>query len=401
MLRAAALLPLLIARDAECHELNVDELRLWLSATQHELRGQLSFDPELTRALDAELSDEEKRQRIIAFVTRNLAVRVDDGTCTLELTVRELYERGGPVPGDEVALVCPLARPTAPHADRDSERGTSERGTYEASRKVPGSIEISVGRDFQALTVEVAGWTTPTGAKPITPGGTTAMFRRSAPPDTELPNGAPSASSPRVPSSLSHRRLWALAASFFRIGLGHVVPGGLDHLLFVVALTLGAHQRLRQVLALVLTFTLAHTLATMAAALGAWTPPAAVVEPCIAASIAFAGVAVYFQVPPVRSLLAVFGFGLVHGLGFASALGAVSGGVGAFLTSMFAFNLGVEVAQLGVVLSLWVVLAGLQRTKLDTDKGVATAGIVIAGVGAGWTLLRLVTLLRLIEAFNR
>lgn len=384
------LLPSLFARNAASHELSVDELRLWLPPARHEnheLRGQLSFDPELTRTLDADISDDEKRQRVIAFVTRNLAVRVDDTMCALEVEVRELYERGGAVPGDEVSLVCPLTSPPPPDSNRSSGHNL-QPASSEANREDARSIEVTVGRDFQALNVEVAGWTTEAATKALTPGGTMATFHRSEPVPDPV-NGAPAAPIAKT-AGPSARRLMALAASFFRIGLSHVLPGGLDHLLFVVALTLGAYQRLRHVFWLVLTFTLAHTLATVTAALGAWTPPAAVVEPCIAASIAFAGVAVYFQVPPVRSLVTVFGFGLVHGFGFASALEAVSGGVSAFLTSMFAFNLGVEVAQLGVVLLLCALLTGLRRTKLDADKWVATAGIVIAGVGAGWTMLRLV-----------
>lgn len=377
------LLPSLVALDAESHELDVDELRLWLPPTQHELRGQLSFDPELTRPLDAELSDDEKRQRVVGFVERNLSVRVNGSPCSLEVTVRELYERGGAVPGDLVGLACPLTPPHAPNSEHDSQ-GQPETG-------LERNIEVTVGRDFQALRVEVAGGTGPAETKVLTAGGTTSVFRQSVPlPGVQRAKDPQSAAPPPARQTSSRRGLLAVARSFFRVGIGHVLPGGLDHLLFVAALTLGAHQRLRHVLSLVLTFTLAHTLATLGAALGAWTPPAAVVEPCIAGSIALAGLAVYFQVPPYRSLFAVFGFGLIHGLGFASALGSPSGSVGVFLTSMFAFNLGVEVAQLGVVLALWGLVAGVRRTNLETEKWVSTAGIVIAGVGVGWTLLRLV-----------
>ncbi|HEY6727422.1 MAG TPA: hypothetical protein VI197_25480, partial [Polyangiaceae bacterium] len=89
------------------HELAIDQVSLWPDLAARQLRGQVSFDPELTRELDAPIGRERAEQRAIEFVQRNLTLLLNDRECTATVEVRELYTRGGAVPGDIVMLSCP------------------------------------------------------------------------------------------------------------------------------------------------------------------------------------------------------------------------------------------------------------------------------------------------------
>jgi hypothetical protein len=140
-------------------------------------------------------------------------------------------------------------------------------------------------------------------------------------------------------------------------GFLHVLPGGIDHLLFVLGLFF--FQRNWRILVLQsLAFTLGHT-ATLGIAAAGWVRmPATVVEPLIAASIV--GIAfenLYFSPSIKRRTAIVFVFGLLHGLGFASALAAwIQPGPG-FLVSLVSANAGVELAQVSVLAFAWLATA--------------------------------------------
>jgi hypothetical protein len=179
---------------------------------------------------------------------------------------------------------------------------------------------------------------------------------------------------------------------FARLGFGHILPGGLDHILFVVALAMGA-PRLGPLVKLATTFTVAHSLTLSLAALGLVSAPAAIVEPAITLSIAVAAAlsfrAATTDVGWIR-LGVVFGFGLLHGLGFAGALAETGLPRGAELAALAAFNVGIELAQIAVIA---LVLAALRlarplaRDPLLISRPV-TACVAVAGLV--WTAQRLV-----------
>ncbi|MBX3484696.1 HupE/UreJ family protein [Phenylobacterium sp.] len=179
---------------------------------------------------------------------------------------------------------------------------------------------------------------------------------------------------------------------FVRLGFGHILPGGLDHILFVVALAMGA-PRLGPLVKLATTFTLAHSLTLSLAALGMVSAPAAIVEPAITLSIAVAA-ALSFRASSTDvgwvRLGVVFGFGLLHGLGFAGALAETGLPRGAELTALAAFNVGIELAQIAVIALVLAALrlaAPLARDPLLISRPV-TACVAVAGLL--WTAQRLV-----------
>jgi hypothetical protein len=181
------------------------------------------------------------------------------------------------------------------------------------------------------------------------------------------------------------------------IGIGHILPAGLDHILFVLALVLGS-RGWRALVIQLSTFTVAHTATLGLAAAGVISPPAAIVEPLIAASIAFVAIEnLYARNADAWRPAVVFGFGLVHGLGFAGFFGELGLPPGQFLSALIGFNVGVEIGQLTVV-ALALLLTALYRRRLPVASQVATyrryvatpASIAIAAIGLYWTTIRVI-----------
>ncbi|CAM5460950.1 HupE/UreJ family protein [Leifsonia shinshuensis] len=188
---------------------------------------------------------------------------------------------------------------------------------------------------------------------------------------------------------------------FFLLGAEHLLSG-IDHILFLLALIVGS-RRLRDVVLAATTFTVAHSITFLLAALGLVTVPAAVVEPVIALSIAV--VAAWYlwtvrrrvlpsgelapELVPTPAgplgltradglrLAVVFLFGLVHGLGFASALGIDEPWSWTLLWSLLVFNVGIEAVQLGIIAVVFPLLLLLRRR---TPRTALWVGIAIAAV---------------------
>jgi len=174
----------------------------------------------------------------------------------------------------------------------------------------------------------------------------------------------------------------------FRLGLHHVLIG-LDHVLFVVALVLGA-RRLRDVLAATLAFTVAHSVTLGLAAYGIVDVPPEIAEPLIALSVVVAGLAALRQrPPPLPALVAtVSAFGLVHGLGFAGGLTELALDRG-LVQALLGFNLGVEAAQLLVAGATGAVVMSARRRAWYRRGVLVPASIAIAALGAFWAVERL------------
>ncbi len=183
---------------------------------------------------------------------------------------------------------------------------------------------------------------------------------------------------------------------YIKIGVGHILPGGLDHILFVLALFLTS-TRLRALILQVTMFTLAHSLTLGMAAAGWITLNAAWVEALIAATIAFVAIENLFvkQLPRWR-LPVVFLFGLLHGLGFAGFFSELGLPDNQFLAGLVGFNIGVEIGQIGVLLLAVAITVPLRRRfeaagQPGRYRGVVVlpASFVIAAIGAFWTVERL------------
>jgi hypothetical protein len=174
---------------------------------------------------------------------------------------------------------------------------------------------------------------------------------------------------------------------FFLLGVEHILTG-FDHLLFLAGLLLGGGGPLT-LLKIVTAFTIAHSLTLGAAVTGLVSVPSRVVEPAIAASIVYVALENVLRGGAVsRRCLVSFGFGLVHGLGFASALEPLNLPAWNLGLALFGFNLGVEAGQALVIAA--VVPALLWARGRPWQPSAARAlSLVVAFVGAVWFVQRL------------
>jgi hypothetical protein len=194
----------------------------------------------------------------------------------------------------------------------------------------------------------------------------------------------------QVQRSLLLERPWRNTAGLYiELGFEHILPKGLDHILFVLALFL-ASTRLKPLLIQVSVFTVAHTLTLGLAAAGWVRAPGALIEPLIAVSIAYVAVENLFtrEMTPWRPLV-VFGFGLFHGLGFASVLLDLGLPENQFLTALVGFNVGVELGQLTVILAAWFLLHRYSDQPWYRPRIALPASALIAFAGAWWAVQRI------------
>ena len=182
---------------------------------------------------------------------------------------------------------------------------------------------------------------------------------------------------------------WDTFVTYIPVGFDHILPKGLDHILFVLGLfflSAGLGALIWQISA----FTLAHTITLAAGALGWVTISGAIVEPLIAASIVFIAVEniVSNRLNKWRPVV-IFAFGLLHGLGFASVLGEFGLPQAQFIPALIGFNIGVEIGQLTVIaiafglVGLWFGRKPWYRARIAIP-----ASVLIALIGAYWFVER-------------
>ncbi len=183
---------------------------------------------------------------------------------------------------------------------------------------------------------------------------------------------------------------FAVVSKFIPAGFHHILIGP-DHILFLVGLLLlgGTFRRL----ALIVTgFTAAHSVTLSLAALGILTPPAGLVEPFIALSIVYVGADNLLKRDgrDVRAWIA-FGFGFIHGFGFAGVLREMGLPSQALGWSLFSFNVGVEIGQLAVVAVVATAFAAVRsRSEWLGQRLAFAASIGVMAAGAYWFVERTV-----------
>ena len=190
------------------------------------------------------------------------------------------------------------------------------------------------------------------------------------------------------PTPADNQTSYALLAD----GFGHVLPDGWDHCLFMLAMFLGAAS-LRQALGRSLVFTLGHSITLSAVALGWVGNPGAWIEPFIALTIGLGGLMAYRGTATNRQMLIVPAvFGLVHGLGFAAAVSdrLKDWDNGSIVRILVGFNIGVELAQIAVILMSAAFLWTILRTGLTETKVRRTLCLAVAIVGFGVMAWRVV-----------
>jgi hypothetical protein len=180
-------------------------------------------------------------------------------------------------------------------------------------------------------------------------------------------------------------------AALIYMGLGykHILPLGFDHILFIVSLFL-LSPKLKPLLMQATAFTIAHSITLGLAIYHVITPPSNIVEPVIALSIMYVALENIFSARLKKSRIGVvFLFGLVHGMGFAGALGHLGLPKDAYLTCLVMFNLGVELGQLTVILIAYFLLAKWFGDKPYYSKRIVIPlSSIIAAIATFWVIQR-------------
>ena len=177
---------------------------------------------------------------------------------------------------------------------------------------------------------------------------------------------------------------------YIKLGYQHILPLGLDHILFVLSLFL-LNPKLKPVLTQATAFTVAHTVTLGLSMYKIINPPVAIVEPLIALSILYVAMEnIFSNKLKATRIGVVFLFGLIHGMGFASALGQLGLPQNSYLTSLLMFNLGVELGQITVILAAWFLLAKWFADKPYYRKFIVIPlSVVISAIAAYWVVQRI------------
>ena len=177
---------------------------------------------------------------------------------------------------------------------------------------------------------------------------------------------------------------------YLQLGIEHILPNGLDHILFIVGIFL-LSSKFKHIFWEVSTFTIAHTLTLALSTKGLFHVSPAIVEPIISFSILFICIEnILTSKFRYYRLIFIFSFGLIHGLGFANTLSIINMDNAYFLISLIGFNVGVEIGQL-IVIGICFMTIGLWFSKKEWYKKRITVpiSIVISIIALYWTIERI------------
>lgn len=177
---------------------------------------------------------------------------------------------------------------------------------------------------------------------------------------------------------------------YLKLGYEHILPLGLDHILFVIGLCM-LNANIKTLFWQASAFTIAHTITLILSMKNIITAPPAIVEPIIALSIVFIAVEniVFNKLNPLRIVI-IFLFGLIHGLGFASALNELGLPRDAFYTSLLSFNVGVELGQFTIILLVyWLIIKWFQHKEYYRKFITIPISLGISAVALYWAVERI------------
>lgn len=393
----------LSVKHALAHDLAMDQIILMPDVAHGVLRGQIIFNPHRTRAVGAPITPEIGR-KVLALVAGAIKLELDGKPLKMTLEVRELWVRGGPTLGDSIMVHAVLPR-----------KVRELRVFADASLNaliVTVQVPAAAGTPQSQTVLVQGGHFTPTYHFDPVPSewqlGGPSLFEvePSDPVDvSQSPSNVVTARSPLLAPTATTATVFGLqhARSGFEevgplaeirrylfLGFHHILPLGWDHVLFVSGLVLGSRLRLRSLLWQLSAFTFAHTVTLALGALGWVVLAPGVVEPLIAFSIAYVALEnLVLKYNARRRVLLAFGFGLLHGQGFASALIGTGLPHGAFLLALVSFNAGVELGQLVTVLVLVIGLLLLERRGSIGPYILRPSSAAIAVTGLCWGFIRL------------
>ena len=179
-------------------------------------------------------------------------------------------------------------------------------------------------------------------------------------------------------------------AQYLHLGFLHILPRGVDHILFVLGIFL-LTTKIRPILTQVTAFTIAHSITLGLTMYGIVSLPSRIVEPLIALSIAYVAFenVVTYELKPWRPFV-VFGFGLLHGMGFAGVLRTLDLPRREFVPALISFNCGIELGQLTVIAVAFLLTAAWFRQRTwYRPRFVVPASMLIAVTGVIWTVQRI------------
>jgi hypothetical protein len=171
---------------------------------------------------------------------------------------------------------------------------------------------------------------------------------------------------------------------FIKAGFEHIIPQGLDHILFVLGLFFSS-LKFRSLIIQVTAFTLAHSITLALASFGLVKLQLSVVEPLIFLSIVWVALenSLFKKTTKWRPLV-IFGFGLLHGLGFATLLTEYGLPKNNFISLLLAFNIGVELGQLAVLLIAFILVRIIFRKSQNKNQLKIPASVIIGLTGLFW-----------------
>ncbi len=191
---------------------------------------------------------------------------------------------------------------------------------------------------------------------------------------------------------------------FLYQGVIHLVLG-YDHVLFLLVLVLpatmvragqpvapGTGRRLLELAGIVTAFTVAHSITLGLAALDILRPPITWVEIIIALSIALAALNLFWPVLGHKTWRLAFGFGLIHGFGFASVLGDLTSGTSQTVLALAGFNVGVELGQLVLLVLVFPLLLWLSRYRFYQRTAIPVVAVAVSAISLYWVAERAATL---------
>lgn len=178
-----------------------------------------------------------------------------------------------------------------------------------------------------------------------------------------------------------------MLVEYLRMGFSHVIPMGADHILFMMCLVL-QNKKLSSIVYKSLIFTLSHSLALLLA-VEFHLPNYSLTEPLIALTIFISAIGILFnQTHSKLNVVLIFGFGIIHGLGFANAF--MEAGIESLVLTVLSFNVGVELAQVCILLAGFILfhawLGKWQRYKKWIENPACT---LIACISIYWFIMRL------------
>lgn len=177
---------------------------------------------------------------------------------------------------------------------------------------------------------------------------------------------------------------------YMSLGIRHIIPEGLDHIFFIMGICL-LGTNIKTILWQATAFTVAHSITLALSMKNIIVAPGQVVEPIISLSIMFVAIEnIITNKMKAWRILIIFMFGLIHGMGFASALNEIGLPRGKFFLSVFSFNLGVEIGQVLVILGVFALVIKPFRSKLWYRRAIlAPLSCCIAIAALYWTINRI------------